>query len=343
MSTTHISREQLNSYRNRALLPQELVGVDAHLARCQECRDELSALASLSASTISAVREARFEHISYEQMDAWVENTLDSTERELVLSHIGLCAPCARQLQAYESYAPAMSAPIVTPAQPVASLGERLRAWLRMPQVAMIAAAVAVVAIVSPFMTRDSNQALTRAQLEALPDAVRGSAREVIDSNSAERPESLAGLAPNSDASLQYPVSEMVEERQPILRWAPFASSYSVSIFDSAGREVGHSGMINTTHWLVPTQLERGGEYTWRIQANGRTREASFRVLNESSEQKLDQARASGAGSLAIGAVAEHMGLLSLAQQEFQSAKREQPQSKDAAKLLDHVNELRGR
>jgi hypothetical protein len=343
MSTTHISGEQLTNYRNRALLPQELVGVDAHLAGCQACRDELSALASVSVSTISAVREARFEHISYEQMDAWVENTLDSSERELVLSHIGLCAPCARQLQAYESYAPAMSAPIVTPAQPVVSFGEKLRAWLRMPQIAMIAAAVAVVAIVSPFMTRDSSQALTRAQLEALPDAVRSSAREVVDANSAQRPEALAGLAPNSDASLQYPVSEVVEERQPVLRWTPFASSYSIEILDSAGREIARSGMISATHWLVPMQLERGGEYTWRIQANGRTREASFRVLESSSEQEMEQARASKAGSLAIGAVAEHMGLLSLAQQEFESAKRDQPQSKDAAKLLEHVNELRGR
>ena len=31
MSTTHISREQLVKYRNRVLLPQELVAVDGHL------------------------------------------------------------------------------------------------------------------------------------------------------------------------------------------------------------------------------------------------------------------------------------------------------------------------
>jgi len=46
MSTTHISREQLVQYRNRALLPQELVAVDGHLGRCQECRTELAGLAA---------------------------------------------------------------------------------------------------------------------------------------------------------------------------------------------------------------------------------------------------------------------------------------------------------
>jgi anti-sigma factor ChrR (cupin superfamily) len=338
---THITREQLLKYRNRALAPQELIGVDAHLAQCQDCRDELTALASVSVSMISAVREALDEHLSYEQMDAWVENELDSTERELVLAHIEVCPPCARQLRAYESYAPAMSASVIAPAQPILSFGEKLKAWLRLPRIAIIAAAVAVVVIA--VQREDSSRSLTNAQLDALPDSVRSSAKDVINAGSAVRPESLAGLAPNADPSLLYPVSEVVEERQPILLWKPFGSSYSIELLDSAGREVAHSGAVNTTHWLVPMQLRRGEEYTWQIQDNGETRRASFRVLNDSSEAKLDQVRASGAGSLAMGAVAEQMGLLSMAQEEFGRLEKEQPRSKDAAKLLDRVNELRGR
>jgi hypothetical protein len=344
MSTAHISREQLLKYRNRALLPQELVAVDAHLSACQDCHDELTALATVPASALSAIREARFDHLTYEQMDAWVENELDQSERELVLAHIGLCAPCARELRAYESYAPAMSAPILTPAQPVASFGEKLRAWFRTPQIAMIAAAVALVAIVAPMMMQhDSSKALTMAQLEALPDSVRGSAKAIVDGDSPARPESLSGLAPNRDVALQYPVSEVVEERQPILRWTPFGSTYSVTVFDASGREIARSGVVTTLHWLVPSPLTRGEEYRWQIESNGQTRSASFRVLDQQSEEKLGEVRASGAGPLAMGAVAENMGLLTLAQQEFQTAKSEQPKSKEATKLLEHVNGLRGR
>jgi len=147
--STHLSREQLMKYRNRALLPGELVAIDGHLGKCQDCRRELSDLALSSSTFTSTIREAQSEHITYEQMDAWVDNEMDQTERELVLSHIGLCKPCARQLKAYESYAPVMSAPmVVQPAQPI-SLGDKIRAWFRAPQLAMAAAAVLAIAILA--------------------------------------------------------------------------------------------------------------------------------------------------------------------------------------------------
>jgi hypothetical protein len=350
MSTTHISREQLVQYRNRALAPQELVAVDGHLGRCQECRTELAGMATPPAAAIAAIKEARFEHLSYEQMDAWVEDTLDQTERELMLSHIGLCAPCARQLKAYESYAPVMAAPIAPPAavqaaQPI-TFGEKIRAMFRMPQVAMIAAAVALIAVISPLMMEKSNKSADfTAQFDSLPEAVRASAKEVINGDGAQRPASLNGLAPNTDPSLQYPVSEVVEERQPILRWKPFAGSYTVSLFNTDGRRIARSASINDTHWLVPVTLDRGQEYRWQIQgANASdTRTATFRVLSDADEDRLSQVRETRPTAAALGAVEQQMGLLSRAQQEFQTLRKEQPNSQDAEKLLEHVNEIRGR
>jgi hypothetical protein len=352
MSTTHISREQLVQYRNRALAPQELVAVDGHLGRCQECRTQLAGMATPPAAAIAAIKDARFEHLSYEQMDAWVEDTLDQTERELVLSHIGLCAPCARQLKAYESYAPVMAAPLplknapaaIQLAQPI-TFGEKIRAMFRMPQIAMIAAAVALIAVISPLMMDKSNKGSSdiTAQFDSLPEAVRASAKEVINGDGAQRPASLNGLAPNTDSSLQYPVSEVVEGRQPILRWKNFAGSYTVSVFDTNGRRIARSAVINDTHWLVPVTLERGQEYRWQIQGGSETRTATFRVLNDADEDRLSQVRETHPTPAALGAVEQQMGLLSLAQQQFEMLKKEQPNSLDAAKLLDHVNEMRGR
>ena len=345
MSTTHVSREQLVQYRNRALLAQELVAVDGHLGGCQECRSQLAGLAAPPAASIAAVQDARFAHISYEQMDAWVEDALDQTERELVLSHIGLCSPCARQLKAYEKYAPVMAAPIapaaIQVAQPI-TFGEKLRAMFRMPQIAMLAAAVALVAIVTPMMMDKSKGGLDPAQLNSLPEAVRTSAREVIKGEQTQRPASLDGLAPNTDASLQYPVSEVVEERQPILRWTSLGGSYTVAVFDTDGNRIVRSAVLTETHWLVPIKLERGKEYRWQI-TDGQTRTATFRVLSDADEQKLSEVRETRPGALALGAVAQQMGLLSIAQQQFEALKKAQPDSQDAAKLLDHVNEMRGR
>jgi hypothetical protein len=332
MSTTHVSREQLVQYRNRALLPQELVAVDGHLGGCQECRAELAGLSTPAVAAIAAVQSVRFEHISYEQMDAWVEDTLDQTERELVLSHIGLCAPCARQLKAYEKYAPVMAAPIapaaIQLAQPI-TFGDKIRAMFRMPQIAMIAAAVALVAIVSPLMMeKSSGPNLVKTEMESL---------------GTQRPASLDGLAPNTDTNLLYPVSEVVEERQPILRWKPFGGSYTIAVFDTDGKRIARSGILNDTHWLVPVQLDRGVEYRWQIVGDGQTHTATFRVLSEADERKLSEVREKRPGALELGAAAQQMGLLSIAQEQFEVLKKEQPNSQDAAKLLEHVNEMRGR
>jgi hypothetical protein len=68
-----------------------------------------------------------------------------------------------------------------------------------------------------------------------------------------------------------------------------------------------------------------------------------FRVLGASEEQTLAQLRASGAGPLALGAVAQEFGLLSMAQREFEKLAKDAPQSPDAAKLLEHVTSLRAR
>src|SRR5580698_5131904 len=110
----HLTPDQLKGYRDRTLALGELVAVDAHLGRCEPCRSSLAALAKSSASVLSGIDQARFRHLSYEQMDDWVEDRLEPADRELVMAHIGLCPPCARQLIAYQEYAPVMSAPVQT-------------------------------------------------------------------------------------------------------------------------------------------------------------------------------------------------------------------------------------
>jgi hypothetical protein len=116
-----------------------------------------------------------------------------------------------------------------------------------------------------------------------------------------------------------------------------------VAVYDSSHREVAQSGMLNETHWLVPVPLGRGEKYTWEIASDGVMRSATFRVLGDADEAKLAEVRASRVGPMALGAVAQQFGLLSLAQQEFETLAKEKPKSPDAVKLLDHVIEMRGR
>ncbi|HML16677.1 MAG TPA: zf-HC2 domain-containing protein [Bryobacteraceae bacterium] len=342
----HLSREQLEKYTRRELQPGELIAVDGHLTGCEDCRKELAELVSPADSMLSAIRHATSEHLTYEQMDAWVEDELDQSERELVSAHIDLCLPCTRQLKAYESYAPVMSAPIAPPASPAHSFADRIRAWFRIPQVAMGAAAVAIALILGPIILLNGpnkTDSASLAQLDQLPTSIQAGARAVVAAKSVERPEALAGLAPNADPDLSYPVSEVVEERQPILHWNSFGGAYDVALFDSEHREVAQASGLNDNHWLVPMQLTRGAVYIWEVRAAGQSKSASFRVLDSADEAQLTEVRNAKVGSLALGAVAQQLGLLSLAQSEFRELAKEQPKSKEAEKLLNNVNSLRGR
>ncbi len=319
----HLSREQALKYRDRELLPSELMEVDGHLASCEACRKELAELASPATSTLYSILAARDEHLTYERMDAWVEGTMDSDERELVMSHIGLCEFCAQQLKAYESYAPAMGAAIPPPAQPATSLGDRIRGFFRTPQFAMIATGLAVILILSPLAIRRS------APRSGMPAALQ--------------PEAIRDLPQSRDKSLIYPASEVVEERQPILRWKASGGESTVYLYDAANREVAHSQAIADTHWLVPVLLDRGAVYHWEVRTAAGAGEASFRVLSETGEKELTEARSSNVGPKAIGQLEQGMGLLSLAEQDFANLVKENPGSKDAADLLNHVKRLQQR
>jgi hypothetical protein len=296
---------------------------------------------------LDAITLARSEHITYEQMDAWVEDEMDQTGRELVMAHVGLCTFCAKQLTAYEAHAAAMGAPVASPAQLV-PFWDRLRTSLKWPQFAMIALAITV-AILAPKVIRNSRSAGTGVEsLASLPPSLREAARSIVDANEPLRPTALADLGSAAEPLVDSPVAEVIEETQPELRWKAFASAYAVSILDQSGHEVGQAAAVTAAQWTVPVSLNRGAKYTWEVRASnsgegGQVHRATFRVLGDSEEQSLTQLRASGAGPLALGAIAQQFGLLSMAQREFEQLAKDSPQSPDAAKLLGHVTSLRTR
>jgi hypothetical protein len=336
----HLSAEQIAKYRERSLLPGELLAVDSHLGGCEECRVQLSDGESRAAASglITAIEKARGQHLSYEQMDAWVEDKMDQTERELVLAHIGLCAECARQLRAYESYAPVMSAPVnretvrAAVSAPSASFSERILAFFRMPAVAVATLAIAAVAILTPILLERSERGR----------GVDSSVKREVRTDAILRPAALTGLDPNPDKNFEYPVSEVVQETQPILRWKPFAMQFTINVYNSNGMLIAHTQSTDT-NWQVPVALDHGATYQWEIVADGATHRAAFRVLDEAGAAEIERVRSSSPSFLAMGTVAERYGLLSSAQQQFEAALKQQPDSAEAARMLRDVVTLRGR
>ncbi len=141
MTTEHISARELERYHQRVLSPEEMLSADDHLTGCRECRQRLaeveqlpSAFASLRAD-LRAEAEAELDHLAYEQLAAYVDETLDDVEREIVESHLSVCPPCEREMTHLRAFRAALTtypdrdfAPVAPP-----TLWEKVTAFWRQP------------------------------------------------------------------------------------------------------------------------------------------------------------------------------------------------------------------
>jgi len=328
----HLNERQLQGYRDRTLPLGEQMAVDAHISACKECRAALTADAG---PVLAAIEQARFRHLSYEQMDDWVEDRLDQGARELVMAHIGLCAACARQLIAYQEYAPAMAAPIRTiqvAAAKAVTQKQSFWAFLKQPQYALGAAALLAFFIITPLTRHSAPPESSGAILapaaadskvpESAPllDSERLAARDV-PAASVAKPAALKGLESPEAGMLQYPYAEVVEETLPALKWKAFGDSYAVTLYDSRHNMIARRTGVTETQWTPTSALTRGAVYMWEVESGTQRYRATFKVLSEAQYKDLQNAREQHRGDpAAIGAVCEQFGLLAAARTEFEAA-----------------------
>lgn len=136
------------------LSPAELIPLDEHLALCADCRRTLSAYLSGSIGHArSQLQSDELEHPAYDDLESYVDNSCDETDREIVESHLHLCPDCAadvREMQAFRKQADAAGAP---------SAGKIVVPFRPFPRVfryaALAAAAIIIVLILN--VTRDSH------------------------------------------------------------------------------------------------------------------------------------------------------------------------------------------
>jgi hypothetical protein len=107
----HLSEQMIERYRRRSLPADELFAVDDHLSSCETCRVRASPLeqperAFTALRTSLTAADAAAAHLSYEQMAGLVDGDLDDVQKEIVGTHLDLCAVCdgeLRDLRAFKS------------------------------------------------------------------------------------------------------------------------------------------------------------------------------------------------------------------------------------------------
>lgn len=146
----HLSAQQIEDYCQQKVSPAEVLQIDDHLVECAPCAalveryfDETDGGATLL--TLHAEMSAHPEHISYDQLAAYVDERLEEIDREIAESHLTLCQPCAEEMRDLKSYRVAVfSQPVAPLDSRRASAWERLTAFLRLPSLRGVSPAATV-------------------------------------------------------------------------------------------------------------------------------------------------------------------------------------------------------
>jgi hypothetical protein len=100
--TDHLSDEQILAYRERALPATELLDVSSHLGGCEACRSRMATPEELDRGVrgwrAALLASAAPVHLSYEELEAYVDERMEVADRGSLESHIRHCRSCAADL-----------------------------------------------------------------------------------------------------------------------------------------------------------------------------------------------------------------------------------------------------
>lgn len=93
-SGRHLDAAALDRYRRRVAPSEELLESDAHLASCSRCHDAVR----IDVDTIALPPADGPEHVTYEELESFVDGTADALDRELIAAHVAFCTICSDEM-----------------------------------------------------------------------------------------------------------------------------------------------------------------------------------------------------------------------------------------------------
>ena len=264
MSGAHPTGQQLDRYRRRLASPVEMLVVDRHVATCDRCFE----LVRADADPAIALPVA---HLTYEELEAYVDGRADAYERAMVAEHTAQCAACREEMGDLQKVREAGFA------RPTHGGGVRLR-WGLVAAAAVLAIIVGIwflrpapVVVPQPEVRREVTPTPTPPAPRRVPEGVRAAALEkpaILDTLMPGKSVLRGGAAPAF--RLVAPVATVVLDDRPRFQWeaAPNATSYDVAVADAQSGNVAVTGSSETTRWRAGEPLRRGRTYTWQVTAH---------------------------------------------------------------------------
>jgi hypothetical protein len=115
-TTRHLAADERERYRQRRTTPGELLELDAHLATCAPCREELLPADRLRAGVVALRAQLETDaagaedHPSHQDVAAHVDRRLEAIDAEVVESHLAACPPCAEDAEDLRALGRALAA-----------------------------------------------------------------------------------------------------------------------------------------------------------------------------------------------------------------------------------------
>jgi hypothetical protein len=335
-------------------------------------------LQDMSATSLPGAPQA--EHLTYEELEAYVDGKMSDADRGIAGAHLEFCRACSDDIRDLNTFKVELAD----------SKGQRkeggmpnfVALWLtpRRAALALAMAALIVLAVkvgrwqlapphgVPSAGTANSNSTRkeTLSAINALPPEEQSAILEAISQQKIKSPDVLAGLRGPQQTLLGgspegarfevlEPLGEVVPEVRPVFRWQPLAgaSSYSVTIFDANLTPLQSSPPLRAIQWTADRALKRGQVYVWQVTASlsdGKSvsspsppsPEAKFRVLDQKKADELSHFQAAHSEShLALGILYAQAGILEQGEHELTQVKESDPDYRLAQNLLKSIEEIR--
>ncbi len=259
----HPTTEQIARYRDRSAAPDELLRLDAHLATCDRCHSTLSSESGADVVVSLPSRGAgESDHLSYDEMERWVDGRARAVEREIFEEHAANCHLCRDERADLDRVRETL-----VPTQ--------TRFGWRIP---LAAAATIVVAIGIGWFLRRDVVSTSPSRIAVPPRIVQQAIvltkpailSDLLDGKGTLR----GGESTQHRFTLLKPVATLVGERRPEFRWTTVsdASSYTVTIVDADTGAVVTSGSTKDSSWRPGRALPQGKSYSWQVSAHVRGR-----------------------------------------------------------------------
>jgi hypothetical protein len=254
--TKHYTLEEIESYRRGSMSAAEILVVNEHLATCEECYGKFhskSLLAStydLARTDLESAENEELEHLSFDQVLAYVDNELDEIERGIAAVHLETCSECddvCRDLRKFKSDLALgkVYAPEPQPARFWARFGDRVAlAWpaYRIPFKAIAAGAAAAAVI---WFVTVSHQKVTDMQEQV--ERLRRQNNSLANDLSA-----ISSLRAELD-QLSRENRELQERAQPLRSLDRVSPKSLAAINDAGGRvSLDHRGELKGLGFVSP-------------------------------------------------------------------------------------------